>query len=285
MLYSVLADIYEKIEATTKRGEMTALLVELLKNSDIEVIDRVVYLTQGKLCPDYVGLELGIAEKLALRALSTASGFSIKALEDMLGRLGDIGIVAEEALSKGKATSILDFFGAEEAARQALTVERVYDTFMKIAKATGEGSQEFKISQLSALLKDAKPKEAKYIMRTITGKLRLGIADMTILDALAIAFGGGKTARPAIERAYNIHPDLGYIAKTLAKKGLDGIKNINITVGIPVQPMLAERLSNPAEILNKLGGSCLAEYKYDGERSRRTKTMTELCFSAADSKT
>jgi len=103
-------------------------------------------------------------------------------------------------------------------------------------------------------------------MRTVTGNLRLGIADMTVLDALAIAYGGGKESRELIERAYNISSDLGRVAKIVAEKGLEGIKEFHVSIGEPIRPMLAERLSSPEEILEKLGGKCIAEYKYDGER-------------------
>jgi len=280
LLYSILVDFYEKIEATTKRGEMTAFLVELFRASPPDVIDKVIYLTQGRLCPEYVGIELGIAEKLAMRALSLAMGVSLREIEKLYREMGDLGKVAERIMSTKRPTSIVDFFAAPQLVKKPLSVEKVYDTFLKMAKAVGEGSQDIKISLLTSLLKDASPKEAKYILRTITGKLRLGIADMTMLDALAIAFTGQKSNREVIERAYNVHPDLGYIAKILAKEGLESVKKIRIKVGIPIQPMLAERLSNPIEILNKLGGKCYAEYKYDGERVQAHKDGDEvLLFS------
>ncbi|MEM2718504.1 MAG: ATP-dependent DNA ligase, partial [Candidatus Bathyarchaeia archaeon] len=160
--------------------------------------------------------------------------------------------------------------------RKPLTVERVYQILDKIAKATGEGSMDLKVNLLAGLLADATPKEAKYIIRTVTGKLRLGIADMTILDALAIAYGKGKGARDVIERAYNISSDLGKVAKALAEGGLEAIKSFHVSVGNPIRPMLAERLSSPAEILEKLGGKCIAEYKYDGERIQAHKSGSSV---------
>jgi DNA ligase-1 len=129
---------------------------------------------------------------------------------------------------------------------------------------------------LAGLLAGATPKEAKYIARTVTGNLRLGIADMTVLDALAIAYGGGKEARELVERAYNISSDLGRVAKNVAEKGLKGIKKFQVLVGEPIRPMLAERLSSPEEILEKLGGRCIAEYKYDGERIQIHKKDDEI---------
>lgn len=135
-----------------------------------------------------------------------------------------------------------------------------------MAKATGAGSVEAKIRFLNSLLNDATPLEAKYLVRTALGKLRLGIADMTILDALAIAFGGGKDSREVVERAYNLSSDLGFVAQTIAVKGRDSLERFKVKVGSPIRPMLAERLSDPQEIINKFGGSCAVEYKYDGMR-------------------
>jgi len=273
MEYSILVDFYQKIEETTSRIAMTDLLVALFKKTPREVIDKVVYLTQGKLRPDYEGIELGIAEKLTMRALAMALGLSIKDIERELKRVGDLGQVAQLLLSKrGRTGTIIEFLGeGAEHLKKPLTVSKIYTTLLKIAKASGEGSQDLKVSLLVSLLRDASPPEAKYLIRIISGKLRLGIADMTILDALAITFTGSKNARDIIERAYNVHPDLGYIAKVLASEGIEGVKKIRITVGIPVLPMLAERLSKPEEILEKLGGVCIAEYKYDGERVQAHK--------------
>ena len=266
LYYEDLVRMLEKIEATSSRLEMTALLVDLFKKTPVELIDKVIYLIQGKLAPDWVGIELGIAEKLAMRSIAQVSGRSISEIEKLYKTLGDLGLVAEEILSKYKAVSILDFFGTSPTEKEKLTIDKVYNTLMKIAKASGPGSQDTKISLLASILRNSSPKEAKYIMRTITGKLRLGIADMTILDALTITFTGSKAHRSVVERAYNTYPDLGYIAKLMAKEGLEGVKKVRITIGIPILPMLAERLTSPTEILEKLGGSCLAEYKYDGER-------------------
>ncbi|MEM1667067.1 MAG: ATP-dependent DNA ligase [Thermofilaceae archaeon] len=275
--FSTLVEFYERIEATSSRLAMTDLLVSLFKKTPPEVIDKLVYLTRGVLGPDYEAPELGVAEKLAIRAVALALGVSLKEVEAAYKRLGDLGLAAEELMKRGKPSSILDFFGVgEEIQAKALTVGRVYDSLLKIARASGPGAQDTKIATLAALLKSANPKEARYLLRMVTGKLRLGVADMTILDALALAFTGSRAARAAVERAYNVHPDLGYIAKRLAERGPEGLKDVRIRVGIPVKPMLAERLSDPAEIIAKLGGSCLVEYKYDGERVQAHKEREEV---------
>jgi DNA ligase-1 len=260
--YAIIADAYEKIEATTKRLEMTSLLVELLKATPKSEIAKVVYLTQGKIYPDFVDLQIGVAEKLAVRALSRASGRKEPEIEADLRKSGDIGESAQNFLTNRKQVT----FG-----RKTLTVEKVYETLDKMAKTSGSGAIDTKMAMLCGLLTDASPKEAKYILRTVTGNLRLGIADMTVLDALAIAYGGGKEAREQLERAYNTSSDLGRVASVVAEKGLAGIKKFEVVVFEPIRPMLAERLSSPEDILEKLGGKCMAEYKYDGERIQAHK--------------
>jgi DNA ligase-1 len=262
MDYAIIADSYEKIEATTKRLEMTDLLVDLLKKTPKDIIARVVYLTQGKLYPDFLGVEMGVAEKLAIRALARASGQSETAISADLQKSGDIGETAQKFLTKRRQSTFLSI---------KLTVERVYETLDKLAKTSGSGTVDTKMATLCGLLTDASPNEAKWLIRTVTGNLRLGIADMTVLDALAIAYGGGKEARELVERAYNISSDLGRVASLVAEKGLEGIEKFHVEVFEPIRPMLAERLPSPEEILEKLGGKCAAEYKYDGERVQAHK--------------
>jgi DNA ligase-1 len=265
--YAVIANAYEKIETTTKRLEMTDMLVDLLKNTPKNVIAKVVYLTQGKIYPDFVDLEIGVAEKLAIKALSRASGRKQSEIEEELRKSGDIGITAQKILAKKQQST---FF------QKKLTAERVYETLDKMAKTIGSGAVGSKMALLAGLLSDASPKEAKYIMRTVTGNLRLGIADMTVLDALAIAYGGGKEAREHVERAYNISSDLGRVANVVVDRGLEGIKEFKVVVFEPIRPMLAERLASPEDILEKLGGKCVAEYKYDGERVQAHKKDKEV---------
>ena len=267
MNYSRIADAYEKIEATTKRLEMTEYLVEILKETPMSLIDKIVYLTQGKLYPDFVGIEIGIAEKLAMRAVARSAGHQENHIEKDVQKTGDLGETTQKFMEKKTQST---FFSTP------LTVERVYETLDKIAKSTGSGSVDLKLGLLAGLLSDASPSEAKYVVRTVTGSLRLGIADMTVLDALAVAFGGGKETREELERAYNISSDLGRVAKLVAEEGLERIKQFKVMPGEPIRPMLAERLSSSAEILDKLGGKCIAEYKYDGERIQAHKTKDEV---------
>ena len=237
--------------------EITRLLVELIDDTPQSIIDRVVYLTQGKLHPDFLGIELGVAEKLLFRALATVTGQAEVKVTILYKKLGDLGTVAEQLLKEKTQVS----FESE-----ALTVEQVYDAFDTVAHEAGQGSTNSKLRHLTSLLGKASPIEAKYITRMALGRLRLGVADMTILDALAISLGGGKESKPTLERAYNRSSDLGYVARTLATEGMKAIEFLKVTVGRPIRPMLAERLSEAKTILAKMNGECAAEYKYDGLR-------------------
>ncbi|MCW3982144.1 MAG: ATP-dependent DNA ligase [Candidatus Bathyarchaeota archaeon] len=263
MEFALLADCYQKIEETTKRLEMTEYLTELFERTTPRIIEKVIYLTQGKLHPDFVDVQTGIAERLAVQTVARAAGKTEKEIMHDLSKTGDIGKTAERFMER-KAQATL-FSG------EPLTVETVYDTLDRISRASGSGSMEKKLNLLAGLLTSAAPNEAKYIIRIVTGNLRLGIADMTVLEALAISYGGGKETRQVIERAYNTSSDLGKVARAVAENGIDGVKGFRVSVGNPIRPMLAERLSSPEEILEKLGGRGMAEFKYDGERIQAHK--------------
>ncbi|MFA5896468.1 MAG: ATP-dependent DNA ligase [Thermoplasmata archaeon] len=255
MLYATLADAYERLEATTKRLEMTDLLVALFKQVPKDEIDRVVYLTQGLVFPDYAGIELGLAEKLAIRAVALATGQSEETITEAWKASGDLGLVAEERLQDRKQASLVS---------EPLTVAKVHENLKEIAMASGSGSQDRKIKLLAELLTDASPKDAKYLARTVVGKMRLGVADMTIVDALAATYAA-KEDRDRVERAYNVSSDLGEVARVLADEGITGMGTIRLKLFRPIRSMLAERLETLEEIMERLG-ECALEYKYDGLR-------------------
>ena len=195
MEFSTLAEIFQRMEKTSKRIELTDILVELLKKTPKEILPNVVYLLQGIIRPNFEGVELGIAEKLAIRAISKSSGLSVKKIEDDYREGGDLGLTASNILKLKTQTT----FTVEK-----ITVERVYDTLFKIAKLEGKGSQDLKMKYISSMLNDATPVEAKFVMKVLLGTLRLGVAENTVMDALAIAFTGKKENKEEIENAYNV---------------------------------------------------------------------------------
>jgi DNA ligase-1 len=268
MLYSVLAETYEKLESTSKRLEMTDILADMIRRTEPEELEKVIYLTQGKIHPDWTGEpELGVAEKMAVETIARASGMEKEEVEGLLAETGDIGFAAERALKDIRIGKL----GGKK-----LTVTNVYKTFDQIAKESGKGSSERKKNRLIRLMSDASPLEVRYLARTVVGALRLGVGDMTILDALVQAHTDSAENRDILERAYNLTSDLGNVARTLAESGLEAVEKVRVKVGKPIRMMLAQRLSTPDETLEKLRGRCSAEYKLDGERFQIHKNGDEV---------
>lgn len=265
--FKEVAETFDSMEKITSRISLTQLLVKLIKDTPSEVISKVVYLIQGRLGPDWKDIpELGVGEKLIVQALSIAFGKTEQEVNKIYNSVGDLGKVAENfSQSKQKKASLMEFIGGETS---YLTVGRVFDSFLKIAYSQGEGSRDLKLRLIAGLLKDAQPIEARYIVRFLEGRLRLGIGDATILDALSISYGGSTSYREIVERAYNLRADLGEIAHIIATQGIESIKELKPEIGTPIRPMLAERLSDPEEILQKVQGRAFVEYKYDGERGQ-----------------
>src|SRR6266571_2789041 len=255
MQFARAVDGYEKIEATTKRLEMTELLVGLLRETPKEDLDKVVYLTEGRIQPDYARIELGLAEKMVMRVLAHATGLDDARVGRLWKEKGDLGLVAQEAIAARRQKPLES---------TPLTVSKVYQHLDAIARESGEGSQERKVRLLSELLGNATPREAKYIVRMVIGQMRLGVADMTIVDALAATFAT-KADRARVERAYNVSSDLGEVARVLASKGIAGLNEIHLKLFRPIRAMLAERLETLEEIFERMGKAAL-EYKYDGLR-------------------
>jgi len=267
MDFSIVAEIFEKMENTTKRIELTNILVELLKKTPKKIIPNAVYLLQGIIRPNFEGVELGIAEKLAIRAISKSSGLSIKKIEDDYRKVGDLGLTASNILKLKTQTT----FTAEK-----ITLERVYETLFKIAKLEGKGSQDLKMKHVSSLLNDATPLEAKFVLKILVGTLRLGVAENTVMDALAIAFTGKKENKERIENAYNVSSDLGKVSQMVATNGIDGIKKFKISLFSPIRPMLADRVKSEKEAIKKMPELFSAEYKLDGERVQIHKQANKI---------
>jgi ATP-dependent DNA ligase len=257
LLLSKLVDAFEKMEETKSRLLLTEHLVKLLRQTESKIIDKVIYLIQGKLGPPYEGIELGLAEKMAIRSLVRSSGKSITDILAIYREKGDLGDTAQEAMKTKNQNTLFS---------QEMTVDRVFATVFKIAKTAGSGSQETKLRLVSSLLNETSPREARYIMKFLMGTLRLGIADFTVLDALSVAFTGDKSNRSLLENAYNVTGDLGMVARELASNGIESIRSIKITLFKPIRPMLAERASSIEEGLDRMDGIAGAEYKLDGER-------------------
>lgn len=294
MEYAALVDHFERLEATTKRLERTAILAEALAGLAPDEMEPAFRLLVGKVAPDWEGVELGLAEKLVLSGIMDVSGRSIKEVQSLYHETGDLGTAAELSLSgvgKKKKQVTFDFSsGTFSEERSSLEITEIYDRLCAIAgkgelfslHTSGHGSQQRKKKILEDLLLNLSPREAKYIIRTVAGRLRLGVADMTFLDALTAWHRrqGVKSVtemepeereehedvRRRLERAYDLRSDLAFVAKTLAEGGLAAIDGVQVRHGTPLRPMAAERLKTLGEVLEKHTGRSALEYKYDGLR-------------------
>jgi len=257
-----VAEAYRDLDQATGRLAMIERLAALLAQTPARLLPVVCYLCQSLIAPEFAGVDLGLAEKLAIRAVAAATGVDQGEVAARVREVGDLGLAGEELLATGSPAG----------AGGRLTVVTVVNTLRQIAHAEGPGSQGVKLELLALLLGRATPLEARYLLRLVTGNLRLGIGTPTILDALAQVYAGGRADRPVLERAYNICCDLGLVASELASGGLAAVEQIQVRPGNPVRVMLAQRLAGADEILAKLGGECAAEYKYDGMRLQAHRT-------------
>jgi DNA ligase 1 len=259
--YEIVAEAYRDLEQASARLALIARLADLFAVTPTELLPTVALLCQGKIAPDFTGIELGVAERLAARAVAQAASVPAEEAQARTRQTGDLGLAAEQLLAEVGGSR-----------PPSLEVGVVFDTLHEVAAAAGTGSVTNKLSLFTGLLNLATPLEARYLVRTVTGSLRLGIGTATILDALAEVHAGGRKARPVLERAYNITSDLGLVTATLTGGGLAAVEQLHVRPGNPVRPMLAQRLSSSADILDKLGGTCAAEYKYDGMRVQAHRT-------------
>ena len=257
MDFTDIAKMFDRLESTSARLEMTAILADFFKDCNPDDLRSIIYLSQGKLHPDFYGVELGMADKLVLRAIAFTSGTKDSKVEEMWVKEGDPGAVAEKLIGTKKQMTLFS---------EPLTLDRVVKGLTLIETAEGKDSQDKKMKHLANLLHDSGPLEARYLCRIVTGRMRIGASTMTILDALSIAFAT-KEDRESVERAFNVTCDLGLVAETICRSGIDGIQRIQVTIGNPIKVMLAERLPSIGEVVSKMGGECAIEYKYDGIRA------------------
>ena len=253
MQFRELAIYLEKLEKTASRLEITDILSDLFKKSTPSEIQKVVYLSLGTLAPNYESIILNLAEKMVIRVLALAYKKDIPQVTNLYKEKGDLGNTAESLAISNKSLETAN-----------LTVNEVYESLVSIANDNGEGSQERKVEKTADLLKQLDPLSARFVTRIPIGKLRLGFSEKTVIDALRLASlaQGHDLSKNKIESAYNIRPDIGYIAK-LVKDG--NLKSAKPTIGVPIVPMLAARLNSTTEMIKKMG-EVAVEPKYDGLR-------------------
>lgn len=257
MKFSKLAGYLERLEAMTGRNEMTRVLAVVLKKASAGEVDKICYLLLGELVPAYRGLEFNIAEKMIIQVLTAAFKKSAGEVSKLYKSKGDLGDIAGELAAKRGAV-----------AKRGLDVSEVYAWMLEIARESGPGSQARKIEKMVKLLSGLDPLSVRFVTRIPVGKLRLGFSDATLLDALSLMAKGDKSARPAVEAAFNVTADIGEIARRVKTGGLASLKKLEATPGIPIRPSLAERLPNIEEVFEKAGPEVGVEQKLDGFRTQ-----------------
>jgi DNA ligase-1 len=255
MLFLDLARYFEKLDQTSSRNEMVKILAELFSKLTAEEIEKVIYLSQGRVTPSFVPLEIGMGEKMVAAAIAEAYGLNREEVLIEFDALGDLGLVSQELGQKKRR---------KEKARE-MTIVGVFEALNNIATTTGVGSVEKRVGILGELLEHMEPLASKYLVRIPLGTLRLGIGDPTVLDALSFAKAGDKSLRGPLEEAYNKTSDLGLVARVFWEKGLDEVKKINVQVGKPIRPQLAERMPSPQAVIDKLN-TVAVQPKFDGFR-------------------
>ena len=251
MRFLELANRFSELEGLGRRSKSVRIVADLFDAATPAELEPIVYLLQGQLRPPYEGIELGVGERLLIRAVTRAYGVPENTVTTRLRRLGDLGSVAEalSTTSRGAGLAVCD----------------VYDALTRVARATGAGSIDRKIDLMAVLLRRATPLEARYIVRAAQGRLRLGIGDATVLEATALGALGDRGKRGQVEHAYNVRSDLGGVVRLAYAGGARALARVRPVVGVPVRPALAQRLPSAAAIIRRLG-AVQAEPKYDGIR-------------------
>lgn len=250
MKFSALASCFEKLEKTASRNQMTEILSEMFADLSPNEAEKVSYLSQGRVAPLYEKVEMGMADKMVIRAIALAFSKTNEEVLRLFKDKGDLGTVSE-ILNKKKESN--------------LTIDEAFTMLSDITQSAGKGSVEQKIKVLSLLLSCSESLSSRFLARIPVGKLRLGFSDMTVLDALSWMLSGSKREREKIERAYNVRPDLGYIARTIKEKQVAGLNKVEPEVGVPILMARSERLNSAEEIIGKIG-KCAVEPKIDGFR-------------------
>ncbi|MDQ6884129.1 MAG: ATP-dependent DNA ligase [Candidatus Dormibacteraeota bacterium] len=251
MTFAELSGYLDRLESTSSRNELVKILSEVYVKSAPDEIQPLTYLIQGRLAPFFEPVEIGLGDKLVIAAIAQAFAVPTDDVAKRFGQLGDLGLVAAGFAGDGSKAS--------------LPIVEVHATLTEIAAAAGTGSVEKKRSLFAALLKQADPSSAKHLVRIALGRLRLGIGDPTLLDALSFAKKGDRSMRPVLEGAYNRTSDLGLIARTFWSGGQAQVEALKVTVGRPIRSQLAERLPNPQAVIKRLG-LVAVQPKYDGIR-------------------
>ncbi|MBS3110273.1 ATP-dependent DNA ligase [Candidatus Woesearchaeota archaeon] len=272
MKYSQLVEIYESLEATSKRLEKTYYIAKLLGETDRDMLPKIVLLLQGKIYPSWDERKIGVASRLVIKALGLAVGLEADKIESEWKKTGDLGKVAEALVGRKKQATL---------SSMDITVQKVFSNLRKLAELEGQGTVQKKMQLIAELLTSATPKEAKYIVRTILEELRVGVGEGSIRDAIIWDhFGDIEKIKETkegelkgdyrkflekVQEAFDLTNDFGIVAQA-ARQGEKELENIRLEVNRPIKVMLAQKVDDVDEAFERVGKPCAIECKYDGFR-------------------
>ncbi len=237
MEFVEFADRAKVIEEEPANLETVALVAELFEaaTDDLETVSRFV---QGRIVPAHDDMKLDIGPTLCYDALAKAAGRNVTAtdIEAKLAETGEIGAVAER-LALGGQRGLSAFGYGEE---NVLSVDEVEAKLRSIATASGSGSTDTKLDTLFGMFNRVEPLESRYLARVVLGEMRIGVGEGTVRDAIVEAF---DVPPETVERALQVSNDCGVVARTAREDGDDGLSEIQLRVGRPVQAMLAQSLT------------------------------------------
>jgi len=250
MNFKTVAEVFEKLDGTNGRLEMTELFSDLLKKASVQEIGPLCYLALGTLNPPHIGTQFNFAQKNMMKVLAQKVGHDEPDIKEKVNEHGDLGSIVK----------LYEWGNGSD-----LSLMQVYDALVEIEHISGTGSQDIKSLKLQELLSELDALSAKYVIRIVLGTVRLGFSDMTMVDALSWMHSGDKSVRDVIEDAYSVCADIGRIARVLKSDGLEVVKEMKMHVGVPIRPAAADRLPDIKAIIAKLG-PCVAQPKLDGFR-------------------
>ncbi|MBV0925905.1 ATP-dependent DNA ligase [Halomicroarcula limicola] len=258
MEYRQLVATYDRLDATASTIEKTEILATAFEDAG-ELLPELTQLARGRLFAPWEPDDLGVSSSLTARAIANATGVAHDRVEAWYRETGDLGDAAALAVENRSQATL--FSGT-------LDVATVYETLRGLADYEGAGSQDRRIDDIAGLLADADPDEARYVVRTVVGAMRLGVGEGTIRDAVAAAFlDDSEEAVSAVERAYEVTNDFRTVSETARTRGLDGLASLGVELFRPVKAMLARKAESVADALDSTERPLL-EYKYDGMRAK-----------------
>ncbi|MBI2356705.1 ATP-dependent DNA ligase [Candidatus Dojkabacteria bacterium] len=258
MTFLEVSKIFQNLETTSSRNEMSALLVEAIKLLDAIDLQIFSYLVQGRVAPMFVPAEFNLSEKGLLNSLKAVYGEEVLSQRSVSG---DLGLVVEKLVTEKT---------------DKLSLQEVYSILWEFVNAQGKGSVELKSALFLSTIKRLSPVEAKYFTRIILGSLRLGCSTRTLLDAFSTYILGGKGFRSELDRAYGSSADVGYIGSLIkGKDAQTSIKSVRPLPGVPIMSRLVERVKNFDELSTRFKGSFLVQPKYDGLRCQIHKISNQ----------